>query len=168
MKGDYMKKAFCIAFFGLVIFNGTFALTNGEYIRNIALLVRRWNDFTSRCNSYWESQFNNNNQYIGSGSFEDYICQQGAYAGIAKAMTEAIDKCISLNLGMGDPESYGWLTEKNSDIFYNISQKGSWYNGLSADRKKIYDLGYSWGLITITGDSARFPNIWDWKNLSGG
>jgi len=158
-----MKKAFFIVFFSLAFLNETFALTNGEYIRNIALLVRRWNDFKSRCNSYWESQFDDN-KYIGSGSFEDYVYQQGAYTGIAAAMTDAIDKCISLDLGMVDRESYGWLTEKNSDIFYNISQKGSWYNGLSADRKKIYDFGYFMGLMSITGESARFPNIWEWKN----
>lgn len=162
--GGYMKKTFCIVFFGLIILNGSFALTNGEYIRNIALLVRRWNDFTSRCNSYWESQFYKK-KYIGSGSFEDYVYQKGAYAGIAAAMTDAIDKCISLDLKMVDPESYAWLTEKNSDIFYNISQKGSWYNELSADRKKVYDFGYFMGLMAITGESARFPNIWEWKNL---
>jgi len=125
-----MKKIFCIVFFGLVILNGSFALTNGEYIRNIALLVRRWNDFKSRCMDHWKSQFDDKNQYIGSGPYEDYVYQQGAYAGIAAAMSEAIDKCISLDLGMVESESYGWLTEKNSDIFYNLSQKGSWYNGL--------------------------------------
>jgi GTP-dependent phosphoenolpyruvate carboxykinase len=27
-------------------------------------------------------------------------------------MSEAVDKCISLNLASINPESYGWLTEK--------------------------------------------------------
>jgi hypothetical protein len=161
-----MKKVFFIVFFGLVILNGIFALTNGEYIRNIALLVRRWNDFELMCRNHWKSQFDDNNRYIGSGSYEDYVYQNGALAGIAAAMSEAIDKCISLNLGLVEPESYGWLTEKNSDIFYNKSQKNSWYNGLSVHRKEIYDAGYIWGNLVIMGESARFPNILEWVTPS--
>jgi len=165
-KRRLYEKIFCIVFFGLVILNGSFALTNGEYIRNIALLVRRWNDFQSKCMSYWKSQFDNNNQYNGSGSYEDYVYQNGSLAGIAAAMSEAIDRCISLNLRLADPESYSWLTVKNSDFFYNLSQKNSWCNGLSAHRKEIYDAGYDWGKLVIFGTSARFPDILEWTTPS--
>jgi hypothetical protein len=130
-----MKKTFCIVFLGFAMLAGTFGLTNGEYIRNIALLVSRANDWETRCESFWNSWFvDNNNRYIGPGSYEDYVYQLGAYRGIARAMSEAIDKCISLNLRMVDRESYRWLTEKNSDIYYNQSQKTSWYYELSAER----------------------------------
>ena len=159
-----MKKVFIIVFFRLIFLNGTFALTNKEYIRNIAMLVRRWNDFKTRCESYWESQFDSNNKYIGSRPYEDYVYQRGAYARLAVAMTISIDKCISLNFGRFDSDSYAWLTEENSNLFYNISQKGSWYNELSTDRKIAYDFGYIAGLISITGEETRFPNIWEWKN----
>lgn len=101
---------------------------------------------------------------IGSHPYEDYVYQRGAFAGLAEAMTISIDKCISLNFGKFDGDSYAWLTEENSNMFYNISQKSSWYNELSTDRKIAYDFGYIAGLISIMGEETRFPNIWEWKN----
>jgi hypothetical protein len=162
-KGTNMKRVICFLFLGVIILTGTFALTNEEYVRNIALLVRRWNDWNTRCNSYWASRLDKDNKYSGSGSYEDYVCQIGAYHGIARALSEAIDECISLHFTLTMPEQYSWLTEKNSDYFYNVSQKGSWYNGLTTDRKKIYNFGYFYRhLEVMEGKSARFPNIWEW------
>jgi hypothetical protein len=164
MEDKRMKRIICFLLLGVVILTGIFALTNGEYVRNIALLVRRWNDWSQRCTSYWDTKIDKNRRYIGSGPFEDFVFQQGAYKGIAAAMAAAVDECILLKLGRVEPDAYSWLTEANSDLFYNISQRDdSWYNGLSANRKEAYDTGYFEGWMAITGESARFPNIWEWK-----
>jgi len=158
-----MKRLACFLLLNAIVLTETFSLTNGEAIRNISLLVRRWNDWKDRCVSYWESQLTDG-KYSDSGSFEDHVYQMGAINGIAATMSELIDHCISLNLAMVERDAYRWLTEEYSDFFYNFSQRPSWYDGLSAEEKKIYDLGYFRGTFSISEESSRFPNIWEWKH----
>jgi hypothetical protein len=157
-----MKRIVCSIFLGVVILSGTFALTNGEYVRNIALLVSRWDAWKSQCVNFLFSQFNTDGQYIGS-SYEDFVFQYGMHKGITKALSEEVDKCIALNLRMTNPEAYGrYLKIENSDILYQYSQKDSLYYGLSDERKNIYDAGYFRGYMSITDVSTRFPSIWEY------
>ena len=151
-----MKKI--VVFFVIFVVSvcGLAAQTNREAVTNTALLVRRFGDWQSQCNSYWERQFDRNNVYIGSGTYEDYVYQQGAFAGICMSLSEQIDQCISINLRMLLPNDYGWLTEEKSTLFYNMAQKGMWYNNLSEARKAIYDRGYWRGYFTLTGRKTRF------------
>jgi hypothetical protein len=162
-----MKKYFFLLLLsGLFVTNVFAQTTNGEAIRSTALLVQRWNDWSDRCQNFWDSQCNLQTKIFVGGiiSLEDWKYQLGAYAGIAIVMSDLVDKCISLNLRSLEPESYRWLTTSNSEYFYKQSLKyTSWISSHSADQKEIFDMGFSRGNLSIDGRSARLPNIWDWR-----
>ena len=159
-----MKKVFFVMVFVLLA-SAVFAqMSNGQAVKNSALLVSRSNDWRTHCNNIWDSRFKDN-RFIGPGTYEDYVYQRGAFYGIQRGMSDLIDYCISLNLQRLLPDEYGWLTKDNSDRFYRRSLKESWYDNLSTERKEIFDSGYLIGRLHITGESARFPEIWDWKYL---
>jgi len=143
---------------------GNFAqVTNAEYIRNVATLVSRGKSWGDTLGSYWSSQLDENNYYIGTAPFENYVYQKGAFAGIMREMSESIDRCISINLQSTDPGSYYWLNTYNSDLSYRQSLKDSWYNGLSVELKRVWDSGFTRGYMFLPGRNARFPPIWEWE-----
>ena len=159
-----MKKTIFFFLLGMILIIGTFGqVTNGQFIQNVAALVSRANDWTDRFKSFIDSQFDNDNHYIGTDSYETYVFRQGAFSGASMAFSLAIDDCVSLNLQSTDPESYRWLNRSNADIAYRNGQRPSWYKSLSAELKKAWDAGYLRGCSFEPGRNARFPNVWEWE-----
>ena len=159
-----MKRALFVGVLVLLTSAAFAQMSNGQAVKNSALLVSRWKDWRTHLFNIWDSRFRDN-QFIGPGTYEDYVYQQGALHGIARGLSGLIDYCISLDLRRLLPDEYGWLTKENSDLFYrNSLKRDSWYDNLSTERKEIFDRGYLWGSLQITGESARFPDIWDWRD----
>jgi len=157
-----MKKLFVLLFFVVIISTNIFAqVSMGQAATNTALIISRWSDWETRCNNIWNSRFKNSN-FIGPGTYNDYIYQQGAFAGIAMAVSETIDQFIS-NIRMLQPEERKWLTADNSNIFFKKSQKTSWYDNLTTEQRKIYNSGYWVGYFWFTGESTILPDICEWK-----
>ena len=160
-----MKKLFIVFLFLIVIIstNVYAQISNGEAVTNIALMVSRFQDWERPIIRTFNSRWRGDTFY-GPGTIEDHLFQEGAFKGVARELSELIDWAISLDLRRLQPRDYIWLKNENSNAIYKTSQIADWQKSLSTEHRRIFDRGFAAGRLSVTGMTARLPDILSWRN----